>query len=180
MIAAVFTVCGVGSFMLMRTGVLEKILAQSPEGRQYLANEPTFQLIKSNDGFRLFMDVSTVLGAVGAVVLITSAIGLLLTKPWARLVTRAYGVYRIAFVMLTLFVNYVLVIGPNMAQSSGQARQEALLGLAIAGLTSLAIIGYWVLVIVLMTRPRVVAVFDGSSADGDDGFDTVPDEPWNA
>ena len=128
-LAAGLGVCGVGGYVFMRSGVLQKWLEKMAEGNPAMQNNPTLQLFESNAGYRIFVDITSILGAIGIIVLLASAIGLLTTKPWARVVTIGYGVYRILMVTLMAVVTYVLVHAPTLEQASGLERRSAVLGL---------------------------------------------------
>ena len=167
----VLGVCGLGFELAMRLGLF-KLPTE---------NNPALQLRESNPGYRLFTDVMQVLGAVGVIVLLASAVGLLLMKPWARVVTIAYGVYAILTSILGGIVNFALVFGPMLEQTggSGPERVGATIGVAFAVAVIALVVVYWLLVIFFLTRRGVVTAFKDQLAATDDGVEAGADLPWD-
>jgi hypothetical protein len=91
------------------------------------------------------------LGAVAGLVLVAAGIGLLLSKNWARLTSIGYGVYGV----LLAVANAVVMLN---AASHQQGMTKIIF--LISGLFG-AVLGliYPVLLLIFMTRPKVVAAF---------------------
>ena len=146
-------------------------------------NNPVFQLMEDNAAFKLYSDVTQVVGVAATIVLIASAIGLLKMKPWARTVTIAYGVYSIAMYLMGTVVNHALIFGPMLEETAGTSGPERIGAVAAvigAIVFTLLFTGYWILVIVFLTRRRVVAAFEDPFGDAEfaenNGDDRLPNE----
>ena len=144
---------------------------------------PVYQLMEDNAAFNLYNDIMQVVGAAAVVVLIASAIGLLKMKPWARTVTIAYGVYSLATYVMGTVVNHVLIFGPMLEQTAGTSGPDRIGAVAAAVsaiVFTLLFMGYWVLVIVFLTRRRMVAAFEDPFGDAEfaenNGDDRLPNE----
>ena len=132
---------------------------------------PALELMESNSAYKLFTDVTQILGALGSIVLLASAIGLLAMKPWARLVTIAYAVYSILMTVLAGAINFVLLFQPMLektAGTSGPERVGAMAGVIMAAVMMALVAVYWLLAIFFMTRRHVVAAFEDQFSDEDD------------
>jgi hypothetical protein len=95
-------------------------------------------------------------------VLLAAGIGLLHLKPWARILSMAYAIYAILFGILGMVVNFIFMIQPMLEQARQQQGPEA--AGAIGGAVGGTIGGcfgliYPVLLLIFMTRPKVVAAF---------------------
>lgn len=170
-VAAVIGVCGFGMALAMRFDLF----------KMPTENNPALELMDSNPGYRLFTDVLQILGAVGIIVLLATAIGLLLMKPWARVVAIGYGIYRILMVILGGVVSYVLLLGPMLEQTSGGSgpeRMGAVFGVVGLLLGSLISILYWIVQMFFLTRPAVVAAFTDQWPEGTGDVDAAADMPW--
>ena len=126
------------------------------------SNNPVIQLIQNNPAYAAWMKFSLVLGVPVAVVLLAAGIGLLKLKPWARIVSIAYGIYAIVMVLASLVVNYIFLLQPMLQQAHQlQGPQAAAaIGGAVGG-TFGSCFGliYPILLLIFMMRPNVVAAF---------------------
>jgi hypothetical protein len=124
---------------------------------------PAIDLMKTNEGYRIWMITSMVLGIIVSGILLAAGIGLLMLKPWGRKASVGYGIYAIVMVVITLPINYLLLIAPLMAraQSSSNPQESAgAMGGAIGGLFGgCAGLIYPVLLLVFMMQPNVVSTF---------------------
>jgi len=139
---------------------------------------PVLAAMATDSGLRLYLDVMQVIGIPATVVLIASAVGLLKLKPWARAVTIAYGVYTIAVSVFNPIVLYDRAFGPLLEQTagtSGPERMAAVFGTVGLIVGAVVMTGYWVLVMVFMTRRHVVAAFDDPFGDAELAADNTPD-----
>lgn len=115
-----------------------------------------------NPVWGMWLKIGVVLGVVGAVALITSGGGLLGMRRWGRVLAIVYAVYAIADAVLTVVVQYVFVTQPLLEQAANPAaRQTAMfmVGASLGG-SCLGLI-YPLLLWYFMSRPHVVAAFNG-------------------
>jgi hypothetical protein len=121
---------------------------------------PMLDLIASNPTFRLFMQVTFVLGGLASLVLLVAGVGLLLTKAWGRTLSVGYAWYAIVAGIVGLLVNWVYVMQPTLAAMKGAEGPAAigaiggLVGGLIGGLVSLA---YPVVLLAFMNRTALRA-----------------------
>ena len=144
---------------------------------------PVYAAMEANAAFKLYNDVTQVMSIPLTIVLVASAIGLLRMKLWARTVTIAYGVLSIAMSLLAAVVHYALIFGPMVEQTAGTSGPERIQAVAsVVGLIVgvVVMMGYWLMVIVFLTRRRVVAAFDDPFGDAElaahSASDRLPDE----
>jgi hypothetical protein len=125
-------------------------------------NNPVIQLIQNNPAYASWMKLSLVLGVPVAVVLLAAGIGLLKLKPWARIVSIAYGIYAIVMVLAGMVVNYIFLLRPMLQEAQQQQGPQAAtaIGGAVGG-TFGSCFGliYPILLLIFMLRPNVVAAF---------------------
>jgi len=116
---------------------------------------PVLELLKTDATYRLFMQVSLVLGGLTALVLIVAGIGLLLTKGWGRTLSIGYAWYAIVAAIVGTIVTWTYLIQPTMAaikDAQGPAAMGAaggLVGGLLGGVFSLI---YPVLLLIFMNR----------------------------
>lgn len=121
---------------------------------------PMLDLIASNPTFRLFMQVTVVLGGLASLVLLVAGVGLLLTKAWGRTLSVGYAWYAIVAGIVGLLVNWVYVMQPMLAAMKGAEGPAAfgaiggLVGGLIGGLVSLA---YPIVLLAFMNRTALRA-----------------------
>jgi hypothetical protein len=126
------------------------------------SDNPVMQLIQDNPGYAAWLKFSIVLGIPVAGALITAGIGLLKMKPWARILSIIYGIYAIIMVIVGGVVNYFCLFQPMMEKAHNAQGPEAIGAIfgAICGtFGSCAGLIYPVLLLIFMTRPKVVAAF---------------------
>lgn len=102
-------------------------------------------------------------GIIAAAALLASGIGLLMLKPWGRLLANAYAVYMIALKIAEFVVNFFYMARPLLEQASqatNPAEKGGLIGGAIGGLIGGCFyIIFPILLIIFMTRPSVAQAF---------------------
>jgi hypothetical protein len=130
---------------------------------QASGQNPVLEIMAENTLYRVFMQVSIVLGVFAALVLIISGIGLLQLKPYGRTLAIIYGVYAVVAGVVGMIVNFVFIVGPLLQQagdSPAGPEQAAAIGGAIGG-TFGGCIGliYPVLLLIFMYRRNVVEAF---------------------
>src|SRR5260370_9315450 len=60
------------------------------------------------------MKVRLAIGLITSAVLLTTGIGLLRLKPWARKVSNGYAIYAILFVLINVPINFFLLYWPML------------------------------------------------------------------
>ena len=156
----VFGILNIGFAALGIFGVLASLMLFTAFAAN--SNNPVVQLIQDNPTYAAWMKVSIVLGVLVAVALLVAGIGLLMLKPWARIVSIAYAIYSCVMIPVNTVVNYVFVLHPLLQQAQGKPAPEA--AGAIGGLVG-GIIGscfglvYPIFLLIFMLRPNVVAAF---------------------
>lgn len=121
---------------------------------------PMLDLLASNPSFRVFMQVSVVLGGLASLVLLVAGIGLLLTKAWGRTLSVGYAWYAIVAGLVGLLVNWVYVMQPMLAAMK-DAKGPAAIGAAggvVGGLIgSLVSLAYPLVLLAFMNRTALRA-----------------------
>jgi hypothetical protein len=126
------------------------------------ANLPGNNVIKtlqSDPSYVLWTDVSTVVGLVFAVVLLATGVGLLLSQGWARVISLAYAVIDIIFLLPSSVINYHFMQGMTGQVPGASASMMAVFTLVGALFGLLFGLAYPVLLLIFMTRPKVIAAF---------------------
>lgn len=127
------------------------------------ANNPVVQLIQNNPAYAAWMKICILLGLIVIPALLAAGIGLLMLKPWARIISIIYAIYTIVSGLIGSVINYLFLIQPLMQQAQDKQGSEAA-GAAIGGAVG-GIIGgcvgliYPVLLLIFMFRPHVMAAF---------------------
>jgi multidrug transporter EmrE-like cation transporter len=130
------------------------------------STNPVVQTIHDSPGYATWIKISIVLGIFVGVVLLAAGIGLLKLKPWARKLSIAYGIYAIVMILIGMVVNYLFLTQPMLEQAHQKQGPDATVatGAAIGGIIggmfgSCFGIVYPILLLIFMTRPKVVAAF---------------------
>ena len=125
-------------------------------------NNPALKVLLDNQNYVLWMKISVPLGLVSGVILIVAGIGLLKLKSWARITSIAYSIYAIIFGIVSSVITAMLLLRPLLEQPQINQSPEAAgaIGGAIGGSLG-GCFGsiYPILLIIFMTRPKVVAAF---------------------
>lgn len=123
----------------------------------------------------IYQDVATILGIFITILMIAASISMFSLKPWSRLVTIAMGVYGIVQLLLSYGLGYVCVHGPLLQSVTGQDLVIVKVAMIVGGTITLVFIGYYLLMIIMLTRPHVVDAFTPEPDDPTlDGWDTQP------
>jgi hypothetical protein len=123
---------------------------------------PVARVIRENAAYAAWMKVSLLLGVAASFVLLAAGIGLLRLKPWARKLSIGYAIYGIIFSVLGALMNFLFLFRPMLAEAARAQGPEAAgaMGGAVGGMIgSLTGMIYPILLLVFMTRPKVVAAF---------------------
>lgn len=121
---------------------------------------PMLDLLDSNPTFRLFMQVTIVLGGLASLVLLAAGIGLLLTKAWGRTLSVGYAWYAIVAAIIGMIVQWIYVVQPMLAAMKGAEGPAAMgaLGGVVGGLLGgIFSLVYPVVLLVFMNRAAVRA-----------------------
>jgi hypothetical protein len=131
---------------------------------------PVLDLMRQNPGYATYANISMVLGGVLTLVLGLAGIGLLMLRPWGRLLSIAYGVFGIISVIVNAAVNYYFLLAPMIDKQAalppGREKMAAMAG--IMGMVVGTCLGpvYPVVLLVFMYRANVKAAFHApNSAD---------------
>lgn len=140
-------------------GILFWVLAKLGLKFQSSQGNPVLELMEASRGYQLFTDVASGLGILVTILLLSASIGMFSLKPWSRRVTIGWGVYSILMTLVALGVNYLAIFGPLIANSTGPEHVGMIVAVVIQGVISVFFIGYYLLMIFMLMRPKVVDAF---------------------
>jgi hypothetical protein len=126
------------------------------------ANNPVVKALHDNVVYAAWFKIMIPLGLIASMVLLAAGIGLLLLKNWARVTSIVYAIYTIIICLIGLAMNGVFLLLPLLNQSSHGSTVEAAgqIGAAIgATIGSVFSLVYPILLLIFMTRPKVIAGF---------------------
>jgi len=128
--------------------------------RMNLSANPALAALNSDPVYKAWSHFSVVIGVVFGIVLIASGIGLLLQQNWARIVAIIYAVLEMIVVVAGAVFTQRVMMQTMTAQVHG-APAGVIAAFAQIGLVVGIVIGlaYPVLLLVFMTRPKVVESF---------------------
>jgi hypothetical protein len=133
-------------------------------------NNPALQIMQDNPAFAAWIKLSIPLGLISSVALLAGGIGLLMMKSWARKLSIIYAFFAMVLSIVGTVLNYLWMIRPMMEQAAQKQGPEAAgaIGGAIGGLAGgcFSLI-YPVLLLIFMTRPKVVAAFHPAAQSSD-------------
>ena len=121
---------------------------------------PVYDVLQQTTLMRLWTYASVSFGAVFALVLVVSGVGLLMSREWGRLLAILYGIGSVVLGVAGTVIN-VTVLMPALARLTDSSSPD-MMAAAVGGMVGGAIGGclglvYPVLLLIFMTRPRVVA-----------------------
>jgi hypothetical protein len=163
----VFGILNIVFALLGIFGVAASLLLFAAVGTN--SNNPVIQIIQDNPSYAAYLKFSIVVGVVVALILLATGIGLLMLKPWARVISIIYGVYAIFSVIGNTIANYYFVTKPLLEKAQTEQGPEAAraVGGAIGGMLGGCFgLIYPILLLIFMMRPKVAAAFNPSSTDG--------------
>jgi hypothetical protein len=146
-------------------GVLASVMLFAAAGTN--SNNPVIQVIHDSPGYAAWMKICIVLGLGVSGALLAAGIGLLQLKPWARMLSIAYGIYAIIMIPVSTVVNYFFLFQPMLEQAhqkSGPEAAAAIIGAVGGTFGSCFGMIYPVLLLIFMMRANVVAAFRPSAA----------------
>ena len=157
----IFGILNIGFGMLNAVSLLISMVVLS---RTNMAGNPILKQLYDNPQYVAWTKISMPLGGIAAVVLLAAGIGLLFLQNWARIVSIGYGIYAIlggivgGFIMLKICAS---MMSQNASGPSGMMVMAPLIGAIIGMMFGLV---YPILLIIFMTRPKVVAAFSSEPA----------------
>ncbi len=139
---------------------------------------PALDLMENNAGFRVYNDVSLVLLFLATVLIVAASIGMFQLRPWARAATIGWGVFSIFMKVIGSVIQYFLITAPMLEQTSGRPEHVAMMvGMVVGFVFLVALIGYYLVMIVMLTRPSVVDAFTPEVFEDDGGLMPAAVEP---
>ncbi len=128
------------------------------------AQNPITKAMHDNPDYQTYQMIAIPIGAVAGLALLTSGIGLLFLKNWARQLSLGCGVYKMIAGIVTPFLLYRPVIVPVLDALSKQLKTISLetiqrIALIILVMGAIVSLIYPALLIFFMTRRKVVAAF---------------------
>ena len=125
-------------------------------------SNPVVKIMQDNPSFALWMKLSIPLGLLTCAALLAAGIGLMMLKPWARLVSIGYAIYAIVFGIVGMVINFFFLVRPMIEHAQQQSGPEA--AVAIGGAVGGTIGGcfgliYPIVLLIFMFRANVVAAF---------------------
>ncbi len=125
--------------------------------------------IYNNQLIRNWTLMSGGLALLTGLVLVIAGIGLLQMRSWARALSIGYGGFAIILGVITTMFNVAVLMPATMTQMQGiagnseAARMGGLVGGAIGVLGGILGLVYPVLLLIFMTRPHIIAAFEGQN-----------------
>lgn len=159
------TVFGVLNIVFAGFGIIGVIAAIVMFATMDESSNPIVRIMRESPGFAAWMKLSLPLNLAATAALLTSGIGLLGMRSWARKLTLGYAIYAIVFGVIGTAVNAMCVMGPMLEEASHLEGPEAAgaMGGAIGGTVGGCIgLIYPILLLVFLTRPKFVAAFHPS------------------
>jgi hypothetical protein len=119
--------------------------------------------MQSDPTFAAWSKIGTCFELGGGVVLLAAGIGLLLSQNWARRLSAGYSILDIIYILVRAVMTYP-VMQAMMAQMSrmfaGLQGVIAAVSLLVVVFVTLLQLAYPVLLLIFMTRPKVMAAFE--------------------
>jgi hypothetical protein len=165
----VVTVLGVLNIVFgglgLLTSLVNLILPNTPLYRQLGKGNMAIDFMNRSEAFQSYMQVASILGVVGSVVLIVAGIGLLKMRPWSRPLSIAYAVFAIVSGIVGTVVTYQTVFVPMIEQAATPQERIIATSASIGGIGGgFAGLLYPVALIFLLLRKTVGAAFSQARA----------------
>jgi hypothetical protein len=152
----IFGILNIGWAVL---GLIGLLISSLLRGTVDPSKNPFMQQMQNNAAYATWMKIATPVGAVVAVILLAAGTGLLLLQNWARIVSIAYGIYGI----ISGLIGGVVMMGAFSSVTfphAGSSPAFVHIFVIIFGVFALLLtMVYPVLLIIFMTRPKVIAAF---------------------
>ena len=131
------------------------------------ANNPVMRIMRDSPGYAAWIKLTIPLGLAACAVLLACGIGLLMLKSWARKLSLGYAIYALVLGVVGMVMNYLFLLRPLLAEAAQKQGAEAAgaMGGAIGGTVGGCFgLIYPILLLIFLTRPKVVAAFQPDSA----------------
>lgn len=172
-----FVFGGLGILSFLCLGLLAALFFSLSSGNPSGPGDPFAVVTDMFSHVPYFMEYTLITGTLGtimAIVLIASGFGLLNLRPWARTACFIYAGYSIIQTIVGLVYN-ITIANPAMAEwqrthvrgGAGMSGNEAMSGVSSVFGAMLGM-AYAVAILIVLTRPHVVAAFSGQSDSGMD------------
>jgi hypothetical protein len=122
----------------------------------------SMQMLKQSPVLAAWTKFTLPVGFVSAIVLLIAGIGLLTMKNWGRILSIIYGCYSLVLGVVGLVLTFIFMLLPMIEQAQQRSSPEAIgmtagaIGGMVGGVIGLA---YPVLLLIFMTRPKLVEAF---------------------
>ncbi len=136
------------------------------------SKNPVLQLMHNNPAYLSWVKISVPLGVTASIILLIAGIGLLQMKNWGRVLSLVYGIYALLMAAVSIVVTYQCLVVPLLQQAQNKSGPEYVGAIAggIGALIGSAIsLVYPILLIVFMTRPKLIAAFRAAQCVEDGG-----------
>jgi hypothetical protein len=153
------TIFGILNIGFAALGFLGLLIAMVMPARTNGAAIPMLKEMYENPTYISWMKISIPLGGIVHLALLAAGIGLLLLQNWARIMSICYGIYAILACLVGGVVTLNIVM-PIMRNNSGGPQGFFAIAMLIfmMGATVVGLV-YPILLLIFMTRPKVVAAF---------------------
>jgi hypothetical protein len=126
------------------------------------SQNPVVRIMHENRAYMTWMLLTIPLGLVSSGALLAAGIGLLLLKPWARILSIGYAIYAILSGLIGTILNAVFLLPPLLEEASRKQGPEAAgaIGGAVGGTVGGCVgLIYPILLLIFMTRPKLIEAF---------------------
>lgn len=126
------------------------------------ASTQTAQLIKQSPVLAAWTKFTLPLGFISMIVLLIAGIGLLMMKNWGRILSIIYAVYALVFGLIGMVITFLFMLMPMIekAQQTSGPESIGMVAGAIGGMVgSVIALAYPVLLLIFMTRPKLIEAF---------------------
>jgi|ERR1051325_854339 hypothetical protein len=126
------------------------------------SHNPVVRIMHENPAYMTWIILTIPMGLISCGVLLAAGIGLLLLKPWARILSIGYAIYAVLFGLLGTVLNSIFLLPSLLEEASRRQGPEAAgaIGGAVGG-TIGGCVGliYPILLLIFMTRPKLKEAF---------------------
>lgn len=154
------TVFGILNIVFGGLSVLGALINWVVMYRDGAEDNPVFAMIEASAFYSTWMKLALILGVIASMVVIASGIGLLQMRQWARIAAVGYSLYSIFMLLAGSVMGWYFVYSPLLDSASKGVSMGGLIGGLIGGCFGLI---YPVALLYFMTRPGLVAAFEGIS-----------------
>ncbi len=123
------------------------------------AQDAVTRAMQHHTGFQLFTNVMQGVGIITTILMIAASIAMFSLKNWSRRTTLGLGVYSILIIALGYLLTVVLIVRPLLPDLTGVDLMVARFMMIGGGVMTILFMGYYLLMIFMLTRPKVVQAF---------------------